>query len=64
VTDKWAVVLIGTLFAIEWVQREQVNPLQIERFPQPLRWSCYYAIAIVIFLLAPLHSAPFIYFQF
>ena len=56
----WIVVLIG----VEWIQRRHANPLHLERFPRPVRWSLYYGIAAAIFMFAPLHYTPFIYFQF
>jgi len=61
---KQAAIWIVLLFAIEWVQRRYANPLHLERFPRPLRWSLYYAFAVVILLFAPMHYTPFIYFQF
>jgi len=61
---KQAAIWILLLFAVEWIQRAHANPLHLERFPRPLRWSLYYAFAVIIFLFAPIHSAPFIYFQF
>jgi hypothetical protein len=61
---KQAAIWILVLFAVEWIQRAHANPLHLERFPRPLRWSLYYAFAVIIFLFAPIHYAPFIYFQF
>jgi len=61
---KHAAIWILVLFGVEWIQRHHANPLHLERFPRPVRWSLYYAMATVIFLFAPLHYAPFIYFQF
>ena len=61
---KQAAIWILLLFAVEWIQRAHANPLHLERFPRPLRWSLYYAFAVIIFLFAPIHYAPFIYFQF
>ena len=63
-TDKRAVLWIAILFAVEWIQREHANPLHLERFPRPVRWSLYYAFAVVVFMFAPIHYTPFIYFQF
>jgi D-alanyl-lipoteichoic acid acyltransferase DltB (MBOAT superfamily) len=64
VTDKRAAIWIAVLFAIEWVQREHANPLHLAHVPRPVRWSVYYALAVTIFLFAPIHYTPFIYFQF
>jgi alginate O-acetyltransferase complex protein AlgI len=61
---KQAAIWIVLLLAVEWVQRHHANPLHIDRFPQPLRWSLYYAVGVAIFLFAPIHYTPFIYFQF
>jgi alginate O-acetyltransferase complex protein AlgI len=64
ITDKRAVGWIALLFAIEWIQRDYANPLHVEWVPRPVRWGLYYAVAVAIFLFAPLHYRPFIYFQF
>ena len=61
---KHAAVWILVLFGVEWIQRHHANPLHLERFPRPVRWSLYYAFATTIFMFAPLHYTPFIYFQF
>ena len=61
---KQAAIWIVLLLAIEWVQRHHANPLHIDRFPRPVRWSLYYAVGAAIFLFAPIHYTPFIYFQF
>jgi len=61
---KQAAIWILLLLAVEWVQRAHANPLQLERFPRPVRWGVYYAFALIIFLFAPIHYTPFIYFQF
>jgi len=63
-TYKEAALWIVVLFAIEWIQRDHANPLHLERFPRPVRWSLYYAFAAAIFMFAPIHYTPFIYFQF
>ena len=63
-TYKQAAIWILVLFGIEWMQRHHANPLHLERFPRPVRWGFYYAIATIIFMFAPLHYTPFIYFQF
>ena len=62
--EKRALVWIVILFAVEWVQRGRANPLAVERFPRPIRWSLYYAFATIMFMFAPLRYTPFIYFQF
>jgi alginate O-acetyltransferase complex protein AlgI len=61
---KQAGLWILVLVAVEWVQREHANPLHLERFPRPVRWSVYYAFAVVILMFAPIRYTPFIYFQF
>ena len=61
---KRAAVWIAVLLGIEWIQRHHENPLHIERFPRPVRWSLYYAFAVLIFMFAPIRYTPFIYFQF
>ncbi|PYR26820.1 MAG: hypothetical protein DMF98_07850 [Acidobacteria bacterium] len=63
-TYKHAALWIVLLLGIEWIQRRHANPLHLERFPRPVRWSLYYAFATTIFMFAPLHYTPFIYFQF
>ncbi len=63
-TYKHAAVWIVILLAVEWIQRAHANPLHIERFSRPVRWSVYYAFAVIIFMFAPLRYTPFIYFQF
>ena len=56
----WIVVLLG----VEWIQREHANPLYLDHVPRPVRWAVYYATATTMFLFAPIHYTPFIYFQF
>jgi alginate O-acetyltransferase complex protein AlgI len=63
-TYKQAAIWIVILLGAEWIQRGEANPLHIERFPRPVRWSLYYAFAAIIFMFAPIHYTPFIYFQF
>jgi D-alanyl-lipoteichoic acid acyltransferase DltB (MBOAT superfamily) len=63
-TGRHVVVWILILFAVEWTQREYANPLHVERLPRPFRWSLYYAFATIMFMFAPMHYTPFIYFQF
>ncbi len=62
--DKRAVVWIVLLLGVEWIQREHANPLYLDHLPRPVRWTVYYATAAVMFLFAPIHYTPFIYFQF
>ena len=59
-TGIWIVVLL----AVEWIQREHANPLYLDHVPRPVRWAAYYATAMAMFLFAPIHYTPFIYFQF
>jgi len=61
---KQRAVWIVVLFAIEWIQRHHANPLHVDPLPRAVRWSLYYAFATAIFMFAPLHYTPFIYFQF
>jgi alginate O-acetyltransferase complex protein AlgI len=63
-TYKHAAVWIAVLFGVEWTQRRHANPLHIDRFPRAVRWSLYYAFATIMFMFAPIHYTPFIYFQF
>jgi D-alanyl-lipoteichoic acid acyltransferase DltB (MBOAT superfamily) len=63
-TSKQAAIWMAVLIAVEWTQREHQNPLHIERYPVAVRWAAYYAFATVIFMFAPIHYTPFIYFQF
>ena len=62
--DKQAALWIVVFLGVEWVQREYANPLHLDRMPRPLRWAVYYATVSVMFLFAPIHYTPFIYFQF
>jgi len=62
--DKRSAIWIVLFLGVEWVQREHANPLYLDHVPRPLRWSLYYATAAVMFLFAPIHYTPFIYFQF
>ena len=62
--DKRVAIWIVVLLAIEWTQREHANPLHLDHVPRPVRWAVYYAAAAAMFLFAPIHYTPFIYFQF
>jgi D-alanyl-lipoteichoic acid acyltransferase DltB (MBOAT superfamily) len=61
---KQASVWVIVLLAVEWVQRSHANPLHLEHFPRPVRWSLYYAFAATILMFAPIRYTTFIYFQF
>jgi len=63
-TDKQSAIWILVLLSIEWIQRDYENPLRLDRFPRPVRWGLYYGFATTIFMFAPIHYTPFIYFQF
>ena len=62
--DKRSVVWIALLLGVEWIQRAHANPLHLDHLPRPVRWAAYYATSVVMFLFAPMHYTPFIYFQF
>jgi len=55
-----SIVLLG----LEWIQREKKFILQIENLPGAVRWSVYYASAIVLLVFGAFGSNEFIYFQF
>lgn len=55
-----SIVLLG----LEWIQREKKFILQIENLPCAVRWSVYYASAIVLLVFGAFGSNEFIYFQF
>ena len=57
-------LLVLLLVMIEWLQRRQLHPLQLEALPRPARWIVYTALLWLTFLLMPAHTSPFIYFQF
>jgi hypothetical protein len=61
---KRSALWIVLRFEVEWSQRHHANPLHLERFPRPVRWGLYYVFATLIFMFAPIHYTPFIYFQF
>ena len=63
-TDKQSAIWILVLLSIEWIQRDYENPLHLDRLPRPVRWGLYYGFATTIFMFAPIHYTPFIYFQF
>lgn len=55
----WILLMIG----VEWLQREQVHPLILDRFPRWVRWVVYY---VILYLLSNygVSNQSFIYFQF
>jgi len=56
--------LIGVMLVVEWLQRAKAHPLEIGRFPLPVRWVVYNGMAASILLLGNFTYNPFIYFQF
>ncbi len=61
--DYVAVLLILFLLVSEWVQRDKMHVLQIDKLPIILRWSIYFVLTIIILLFIK-HTKTFIYFQF
>ena len=58
-------LFIGVLLAVEWMGRDSefgIEKLWL-KWPRPVRWSFYYAIAFCVFLFG-VKEAQFIYFQF
>ena len=59
--------MIGLLLAFiaaEWFSRAHAHPLQMEKWPNPLRWSIYTALIWFILFVPPPQTGGFIYFQF
>jgi alginate O-acetyltransferase complex protein AlgI len=59
-------IFIGTMFLIEWNNREREHGFQVGNYKPGLRWGLYYAIAcsIVFYYLAIDVQQQFLYFQF
>lgn len=56
---------IALMLVVEWFQRKNEHGLQFNRHISPwLRYPIYYTLIIMCLLCTPLHSEPFIYFQF
>ncbi len=51
------------LIAFEWLQRQHVHPLVLDRFPRPVRWLAYYCLLYMISNFGVTNQS-FIYFQF
>jgi hypothetical protein len=47
----------------EWMQRSKEHAFEVERLPQPLRWSLYWAVGFTTLALFRRENS-FIYFQF
>lgn len=63
VVPKQACAFGGALLFIEWCSRRHVHPLQVDGWPQSLRWALYSALLwLVVWSGRP--GAEFIYFQF
>jgi D-alanyl-lipoteichoic acid acyltransferase DltB (MBOAT superfamily) len=56
-------ILVVILLVIEWIQRDKLHPLQIEKMPVYFRWIAYYTVLFLI-LNKGGHQESFIYFQF
>jgi len=49
---------------LEWIARRHEHPLQLGRWPMPMRWTVYTALVWGTLSLAPAETGRFIYFQF
>ncbi|MDH3581349.1 MAG: hypothetical protein OEM91_12095, partial [Hyphomicrobiales bacterium] len=58
------VAAIGFLFVVEYLQRTNEHPLQIERVPAPVQFVGYLGMVFVVVRYGALDETPFIYFQF
>ncbi len=65
VPEKIILGQITILLVLEWLLRGKQHGLQIDklRVPQPLRWTLYYGLVLMILLLGD-REQEFIYFQF
>ena len=59
-----AIIGIGILLMIEWVQRTKTHPLHIRRLPILVRWGIYLLLSLAIFNFTVKKQIPFLYFQF
>ena len=65
VYSRTLLLLIVVAGVIEWIGRKEKYAITAIglKWPKPLRWSCYYLLAMVIFFFAAKHK-QFIYLQF
>lgn len=56
--------LVAVMFIIEWINREKVHGLQIQRFNPWVRRVLYLFVIYIIFRYANFGNNEFIYFQF
>jgi len=61
----FSVISIVIMLVIEWMNRDRQHGLQMDgRATRPVRFTLYYAIIMLMILMAPLGGGEFIYFQF
>jgi len=58
------IVAIAALEAVDFLRAKDLRQPPAVRFPPYARWAGYYALALLIWVAAPLGSTQFIYFQF
>ena len=58
------VIAVVVLEFSDYMRRRSGREFVLTMAPVWLRWTCYYALACAIWILAPFGSKQFIYFQF
>lgn len=59
------ILLFLALFIfVEWIQRRREHPLQIDVWPQPLRWTTYTALILLTLRYGMQNTGEFVYFRF
>ena len=59
-----AVLLIGLMEGVQWLQRGRTFPQLMSARPVWVRWPAYYALLLLIVAIGDLGAKSFIYFQF
>lgn len=60
-----SILVLSLLFMlVEWVKRDEENPLKLRRAPMLVQWGVYLLVFLVIAWVGSFHKQAFIYFQF
>jgi D-alanyl-lipoteichoic acid acyltransferase DltB (MBOAT superfamily) len=58
------VLLVGAFLLWEWIERKRQHPLNLDRWPRPVRWAAYTILLLVTLRYGHHATGDFVYFRF